>query len=221
MRWPYLVVLLASFAVLAGCAPMARDAASAAPPEFTASNMRQYIFRSEFDETVPLMKARDWLGLSTLARRKLEREPARGEWWQVAGYGHLMAGELALARDCFARAARLLPEEVGIINLYAATLARQGDGRAAALAVERALQTDPTSTFAWVLAGDLHAAAGRHREALSAYERAIEIDRRDIFAWKALGTVAKKTGDSTVLNRALAALIPLYPPFAEELSGKP
>ena len=88
----------------------------------------------------------------------------------------LQAGDLAQARDCLARAVRLLPEEVGIMNLYAATLMRQGESRLAAQALDRALQTDPTSGVAWVLSGDLHNGAGRTREARAAYERAIEIE---------------------------------------------
>jgi predicted TPR repeat methyltransferase len=195
--------------------------ADPAPPDMLIWSMRQFAVRLEFAETQPLIKARDWSGLAALGRKRLELQPARGEWWQIAGYGHLRAGELALARDCFARAARLLPEEVGIMNLYAATLIRQGETRAAADALDRALQIDPTSTIAWVQSGDLHAGAGRLREAAAAYERAIEIDNRDVFAWLALGNLAKRTNDRAALERAVAALVSIYPPFAKELRRLP
>ena len=212
---------LALACACAGCAAVATSVVLGSGPELLASAMRQYNFRSEFDQALPLIKARDWLGLSTLARLKLQREPERGEWWHLAGYGHFQAGELDTARDCFATATRLLPEEVGGWNMYAVTLARLGDSRGAARAIERALQTDPASTLAWILSGDQHLAAGREREALRAYDRALEIDRRDIFAWYALGLLAKRTGDAAALERAVVALRQLYPPFAAELAGTP
>ena len=207
--------------LLAGCAALATSVVLTSGPEILASAMRQYNFRSEFDEALPLIKARNWKGLTTLARARLVREPTRGEWWHLAGYGHLQAGELVAARECFARATQLLPEEVGGWNLYAATLTRLGDKRGAAFALERALQTDPTSTLAWIMSGDQFAADGREREALRAYDRALEIDRRDIFAWYALGLLAKRMNDGPATERAIAALKHLYPPFADELEGKP
>ncbi len=215
------LVALSLAGLLAGCAAVATSVALTSGPELLASTMRQYNFRSEFDEAVPLIKARNWQGLATLARAKLVREPTRGEWWHLAGYGHLQAGELVPARECFARATQLLPEEVGGWNLYAAALTRLGDKRGAAFALERALQTDPTSTLAWIMTGDQFAADGRDREALRAYDRALEIDRRDIFAWYAVGLLAKRMNDRPATERAVAALKQLYPPFADELEGKP
>ena len=100
-------------------------------------------------------------------------------------------------------------------------MTRLGDKRGAAFALERALQTDPTSTLAWIMSGDQFAADGREREALRAYVRALEIDRRDIFAWYALGLLAKRMNDGPATERAIAALKQLYPPFADELEGKP
>ena len=219
--WMRSLAALSLAGLVAGCAAVATSVVLSSGPEILASAMRQYNFRSEFDEAVPLVKTRNWKALATLARAKLVREPTRGEWWHLAGYGHLQAGELVAARECFARATQLLPEEVGGWNLYAATLARLGDTRGAALALERALQTDPTSTLAWIMTGDQFAADGREREALRAYDRALEIDRRDIFAWYALGLLAKRMNDGPATERAVAALKQLYPPFADELAGKP
>lgn len=202
---------------LTGCAAVATSVALSAGPELLASAMRPYAFRSEFADAGALIKARDWLGLSTLARQHLVRQPERGEWWQVAGYGHMQLGEFETARDCFARVTRLLPEEVSGWNLYAFTLARTGDARGALAALDRATQTDPTSTVAWVLQGDLLAEAGRAREALRAYDRALEIDQRDIFAWYGQGRLARNSRDGAALERAVKALKQLYPPFAVEL----
>lgn len=215
-RW---MGVLAMAVLMSACATVATTAIVSMAPELLAVSLRQYGFRSEFAEAQALLKKRDWLGLSTLARQKLDTQPGRGEWWELAGYGHLQAGELAPARECFERATRLLPEEVSGWNLYAATLSRLGDARGAERALERALQTDPTSTLAWVQLGDLHAAAGRSREALRAYERALEIDQRDIFAWLGAGLLARRNGDREALGRATAALKQLYPPFAERLAA--
>lgn len=220
MNWRRMVALAAAIAGLWGCGAMpGKETEPAAPPDMLIWTMRQYAVRGEFAETQPLIKARNWAGLAALGRKKLELQPTRGEWWQVAGYGYLQAGDLSQARECLARAARLLPEEVGIMNLYAATLMRLGEARAAAQAVDRALQTDPTSGVAWVLSGDLHSAAGRVREAQAAYERAAEIDSRNVFAWLALGNLAKKTNDRALLEKAVAALMSIYPPFAKELGA--
>ncbi|MBL8383830.1 MAG: hypothetical protein JNM90_12175 [Burkholderiales bacterium] len=215
-----LVAMLAAV-VLGGCAPMAAAPGAGRAPELLDATMRQYTFRGEFEATQPLIRARDWRGLAALAGAHLAREPNRGEWWQIAGYAQLQAGDLAAARDSLARAVRLLPEEIGILNLHAAVLARLGEARLAALAIDRALQTDPVSTTAWVIAGDLHAAAGRLRDAVAAYDRALEIDRRDAFAWRAIGTLARRAGDRAQLERAIAALRTLYPPFADELARSP
>lgn len=219
-NWRTLVLCSMVLAGLWGCGAMpGKEAEPAPPPDMLIWTMRQYAVRGEFAETQPLIKARNWAGLAALGRKKLELQPTRGEWWQVAGYGYLQAGDLAQARDCLARATRLLPEEIGIANLYAATLMRQGESRAAAQALDRALQIDPTSGVAWVLSGDLHNGAGRLRDARAAYERAIEIDNRDVFAWLALGNLAKKTGDRVTLERSVAALVSVYPPFAKELGS--
>lgn len=222
MNWRSMLAALLAAVVVGGCTSLARSTAEPpGPPEMLAFTMRQYAIRAEFAETQPLIKARNWAGLAALGRKKLEAEPRRGEWWQVAGYGYLNAGDLEAARDCFMRAARLLPEEIGILNLHAATLARLGDARAARQAVERALQTDPTSVVAWNLSGELYATAGRTREAVTAYERALEFDDRDPFAWRALGMLARQRKDTAALEKSIAALKLIYPPFAAELAKAP
>lgn len=202
-----------------GCAQMATSMLINSAPELLAITLGQFNVRTEFSEATPLIKSRDWLGLSTLARQKLEKQPARGEWWQLAGYGHMQMGEFAIARDCFERVTKLIPEEVNGWILYAFTLKQTGATRAAQQALDKALQVDPTSTQAWVILGDLHAENRRPLEAVRAYDRALEIDARDIFAWYALGLLAKRSGDAATLERAVKALRQLHPPFADELGG--
>ncbi|MBL8378040.1 MAG: hypothetical protein JNM79_09240 [Burkholderiales bacterium] len=204
-------------ALLAGCVvPTPR--ATPAAPELLAGTLRQFNFRSEFADALAPLRARDWPALVKLARARLEREPNRGEWWQLAGYGQMQAGELALARDSLERAARLLPEEVGIWSILAEAQRRAGNSGAALRTIERALQTDPVSTIALVQQGDLLAEQRRDREALRSFDRALEVDPRDVFAWRSLGQLARRTGDAAALERAVKALRQLYPPFADEIA---
>lgn len=207
-------------ALAAGCAQIATSMLVNAAPELLALTLSQYGVRKEFEEAQPLIKARDWLGLSTLARQKLEKEPARGEWWQLAGYGHMQAGEMLIARDCFERVTKLLPEEIHGWNLYALTLKQTGETRAALNALERALQVDPTSAAALVLQGDVYAETRRPVDAARAYERALKLDGQDIFAWYGLALLGRRTGDTALTERALKALRPLYAPFADDLARK-
>ena len=210
------------FLATAGCAQLGAQLATSmlvnVAPELLSATIGQYGARTEFAEALPFIKARDWLGLSILGRQKLEKEPARGEWWQITGYGHMQAGEMREARDCFRRVTQLLPEDVAGWNLYAHTLSQTGDPQGAMAALDKALQTDPTSTISWVLLGDFHLKAGRGVEAARAYQRALEIDGRDVFAWYGVGLMAKRTKDAAALERAIKALRQLHPPFADELA---
>ena len=215
-----MAALVAALVVPGGCAQIATSMLINAAPELLAGTLGQYGMRKEFAEATPLIKARDWLGLSTLARQKLEAQPARGEWWQLAGYGHMQAGELTVARDCFERVTKLMPEEVDGWNLYAYTLKQLGQHRAAIAALEHSLQVDTTSTTALVLLGDVYAETRQPVDAVRAYERALAIDSKDIFAWYGMGLLAKRQNDAPLLERATKALKPLYAPFAEELARK-
>lgn len=220
MKRLYRIMVLVAFLGGAGCAQIATSMLINAAPELLASTLGQYNVRTEFSDATPLIKARDWLGLSTLARQKLDKEPARGEWWQLAGYGHMQAGEFAIAIDCFERVTRLLPEEVNGWILYAFTLKQTGENRAALNVLDKALQVDPTSTQALVILGDIHAEGRRPLDAMRAYDRALQIDGRDIFAWYAIGLLAKRGNDAPALERAIKSLRQLHPPFADDLARK-
>ena len=224
-RWPVVlscvILAAASTGGLSGCAAIAAQAAQAAlltsAPEIFSKMFGQFETRSEFRESVPLIRAKDWLGLTILARQKLEKEPNRGEWWQIAGYGHMQMGEMREARDCFERTVKLLPEEVGAWNLYAYTLKSLGDNRGALAAIEKAIQTDPSSNTSFTILGEMHREAGRVKPSAQAYERAIDIDSSDIFAWYGMGMLGKQFNDQAMYGRALKSLKQLYPPMAEQL----
>ena len=203
---------------VAGCAAIATQAAlSLASPELFATMIGDSEVRSEFKESAPLMKKKDWLGLIILARQKLDRDPKRGQWWEIAGYGHLQLGENALARDCFAEAVRLVPEESGAWNFYAYALKNLGDYRRGLEAVQHSLQIDPYSGTAYVILGDLRRENGQSQEALAAYNRAIEIDQADVFAWYGLGLIGKRTHDVALYEKAKKALEQLYKPMVVQL----
>ena len=210
-------VALAAAMLLAGCAGIVQSMLINAAPDLFAVTFSQYETRSEFKESVPLIRNKDWLGLTILARQKLEREPGRGPWWQIAGYGHMQLGELTVARDCFARTTQLMPEEVSGWNLLAYSLMRLGDPASALRAIERGIQSDPASGLSFVILGDLHREAGRVKPALQAYERAIDIDRTDMFAWFGLGLLGKRNNDAALYERARTNLKALHPPMAEQL----
>lgn len=201
-----------------GCAAIAAQAAlSLASPELFATMIGDVEVRSEFREAAPLIKTKDWLGLIVLARQKLARDPKRGQWWEIAGYGHLQLGENALARDCFEQAVRLMPEEGGAWNFYAYALKNLGDNRRGLEAVQRSLLIDPSSGTAYVILGDLRREGGQSQEALLAYNRALDIDRTDVFAWYGLGLIGKRTHDRVLYDKAKKALEQLYKPMAEQL----
>ena len=213
-------LLLAGALTAGGCAQLVTSMLVNSAPELFAITLGQFSVRKEFEEAAPLIKARDWLGLSTLARQKLAAQPTRGEWWQLAGYGHMQLGEYAIARDCFERVTQLTPEEINGWNLYANMLKQTGEPRAALAALDQAMQVDPTSTTTLVILGDLHAANRRPVEAVRAYDRALELDSQDIFAWYGLGLLAKRGNDVATLERVTKHLRQLYPPFAEDLARK-
>ena len=213
-------LLLAGALTAGGCAQLVTSMLVNSAPELLAITLGQFSVRKEFAEAAPLIKARDWLGLSTLARQKLAAQPTRGEWWQLAGYGHMQLGEYAIARDCFERVTQLTPEEINGWNLYANMLKQTGEPRAALAALDQAMQVDPTSTTTLVILGDLHAANRRPVEAVRAYDRALELDSQDIFAWYGLGLLAKRGNDVATLERVTKHLRQLYPPFAEDLARK-
>ncbi|MDB5806917.1 MAG: lipoprotein NlpI [Betaproteobacteria bacterium] len=203
---------------LPGCAAIATQAAlGLVSPEMFATMIGDVEVRSEFREAAPFIKARDWLGLTVLARQKLALNPKRGQWWQIAGYGHLQLNENALARDCFEQAVRLNPEEGGAWNLYAFALKNLGDNRRGLEAVQRSLQIDPSSGTAYVILGDLRREGGQSSEALLAYNRALEIDRADVFAWYGIGLIGKRTRDAALYEKAKKALEQIYKPMAEQL----
>ncbi len=162
--------------------------------------------RPEFREAVPLMQKKDWRGLIALARQKLDRNPNRGEWWQLAGYAHIRLDEMNEARDCFVRVTTLMPEDVNGWNFYAYSLMNLKDTRGAVAAIRHAIEINPYSDVSYVIIGELDRQAGALQPALQAYQRAIEINGDNAVAWLGVGVLAKHKGDTELYEKAKVAL---------------
>ena len=70
--------VLAGVLTAGGCAQLATTMLVNVAPELLAVTLGQYKVRKEFEEAARLITARDWLGLSTLARQKLVAQPNCG-----------------------------------------------------------------------------------------------------------------------------------------------
>jgi tetratricopeptide (TPR) repeat protein len=212
-RWILGVAVLA----LAGCAQIVPALLATYGPSMFASAIGDYGARAEFRVAGPYIEKKDWSGLTALARQKLQKEPNRPEWWQLAGYGHMQLGEMAAARDCFVRVTKLAPEEVNGWNLYAYSLKSLRDSRGALQAVNHAIEIDPYSGTAYVILGELYRDAGQRQAALKAYQRAIEINNGDPFAWLGVGLLGKRYGDAELYEKARKALKDLSPELSTQL----
>lgn len=213
-------IAVLALAVAGGCASVA----SIAPalilnygPDIFASVIGDYGVSAEFREAVPLLQKKDWKGLVVLTKARLDRDPSRGEWWQLAGYAHLQLGEMAQARDCFVRVTRLQPEEVNGWNFYAYSLKSLNDTRGALAAVKRAIEINPYSGTSYVILGELYRESGATQASLQAYQRAIEINNEDAFAWLGVGLLGKRNRDAELYEKARKALRQLSPELAAQL----
>ncbi|MEZ0469806.1 tetratricopeptide repeat protein [Luteimonas salinilitoris] len=105
---------------------------------------------------------------------ELERDPRQGEGWRLLGRAYREEGRMAEARDAFARAAKLAPEDVGAQLEYAESRAqadpqRRFDAEAIAL-LQRVLTLDPTQERARLFLGIAQRQAGQHAEAAATWE---------------------------------------------------
>ncbi|WP_149193238.1 tetratricopeptide repeat protein [Luteimonas suaedae] len=105
---------------------------------------------------------------------ELERDPRQGEGWRLLGRAYREGGRLDEARDAFARAAKLAPEDVGAQLEYAESRAqadpqRRFDAEATAL-LQRVLALDPTQERARLFLGIAQRQAGQHAEAAATWE---------------------------------------------------
>ena len=139
-------------------------------------------------------------GLSDTQR---QAEPALLE---VRGKAQVQRGDLAAARETFARWIRFAPESVEARVLYGDMLARSGDHGAAKRQLDKALELDPLYLPARIAEIRMLVHLGSTAEALSKVDRLKEDfgeapEVLGLQGWLALGT-----GDFAAAEQALAAL---------------
>ncbi|WP_407351315.1 tetratricopeptide repeat protein [Luteimonas sp. R10] len=105
---------------------------------------------------------------------ELARDPRQGEGWRLLGRAYREEGRLDDARDAFARAAKLAPEDVGAQLEYAESRAqadpqRRFDAEAMAL-LQRVLALDPSQERARLFLGIAQRQAGQDAEAAATWE---------------------------------------------------
>lgn len=105
---------------------------------------------------------------------ELERDPRQGEGWRLLGRAYREEGRLAEARDAFARAAKLAPEDIGAQLEYAESRAqadpqRRFDAEATAL-LQRVLALDPAQERARLFLGIAQRQAGQDAQAAATWE---------------------------------------------------
>ena len=109
---------------------------------------------------------------------RLEDQPDDLEGWLRLGRAYGVLGEAIKAREAYARAAALAPEEAPVLLAYGTAIVAAGDDErvpAEALAVfEQVLQRDPVNPDALWFAGLAKAQAGRAEQAAAIWRRLLE-----------------------------------------------
>ena len=121
-------------------------------------------------------------------------------------YGHLAAGEAALARADAERALELDPASADATLVLAWIDAAAGDLAAAESRLRARLDAAPGDAGAWELLGDVEQAAGRPAQALAAYDEAIELSNRTLGARLKRAQVRLARGDDEAALTDLDAL---------------
>jgi cytochrome c-type biogenesis protein CcmH len=107
-------------------------------------------------------------------RAELERNPAQADGWLLLGRSHAMQGDFAEARDAFARALELVPDDANLLIEAAEARAQANagnrfDDEAIAL-LHKAATLDPTNQRAPWFIGIAHRQRGEDAEAAAAWE---------------------------------------------------
>lgn len=107
--------------------------------------------------------------------RRLVREPASVEGWVLLGRSRMAQQQWMAARDAFAKAHALLPDEPDLmVELADAQLRAASDGRfpaSASALLERALAAQPMNQRGLLMLGALRLQSGQPAEAAALWER--------------------------------------------------
>lgn len=110
----------------------------------------------------------------SLLEADLERDPLQGEGWRLLGRAYAEMGRYADARDALGRAARLDPDNPGVLTEHAESIAsvdpEAGFTPEARALLERALQIDPSHQRARLFLGIALRQAGESARAAETWE---------------------------------------------------
>jgi cytochrome c-type biogenesis protein CcmH len=109
---------------------------------------------------------------------RMEQTPEDAEGWMLLGRSYGTLEKYDRAAQAYARAAKLLPKDAGLLADYADALA-MANGRSLAgepfAIVKRALEIDPAHIKALALAGSAEFDGGRYSAAIAYWERILKI----------------------------------------------
>lgn len=114
-------------------------------------------------------------GMVARLAERMERTPQDAEGWMRLGRAYRVLGETAEAREAYARAAALEPDDVGVLVAYAATIVEAAKGtpvpEKAARLFRRVLELEPENRDALWFLGLAELEAGRRQAALAFWRR--------------------------------------------------
>lgn len=147
----------------------------------------------------------DPAGAQALLASALAAHPQSARLWAALGHSRLKSG--GDARDAFARARDLAPNDAGHAYNHALSLARIGDARGAESAYRAALALAPAMADARLNLGNLLAAQRRYAEAQVQLEAA---DLAALGAARSLASVRLRGGDPAAAAAAAEAGLRLH-----------
>ncbi len=116
----------------------------------------------------------DIAGMVERLAERLEQEPDDLEGWQMLARSYMVMGEREKAREAMANAARLAPDDPGILALQANAIREANGGQHSAESMSilrRVLTLDPDNTEALWAVGNAEAEAGNTEKAIEMLER--------------------------------------------------
>ena len=150
-----------------------------------------------------------------VAREATRRYPTDPGAWLNLGMAEQASGNLAAARDAFARVLEIdATFSAGRVATYLANVEYQrGDWAASAAAARQAVELDPVGVEAWLFLGLAQQKLGQILEAQQAFRKAVELDPERPESQNNLGTVLVALGDHEGAAEAFRKAVELDPDF--------
>jgi tetratricopeptide (TPR) repeat protein len=161
---------------------------------------------------------RDWAGLAALARPRVMRDPADGDWLVILGYAQLQQNNFQEAIATLGAVTERHPEEVDAHNLLGEALRLSGQADRARSTLERAAFTHPNSHITRFLLGEVYREGNLLERARGAYGEAIRLEPEFALGWLGLANVLARTGPREEYEQVLQRLRALDPGLAATVS---